>query len=290
MLITWLITWFGRTRVLRDRPRTKRTLVHKQVLLRLSEFLQFLLESLHRPGRNHLLTQTVPSVDNPLRKKILSDVPSKTSLDQLLWVASCSFRTVDSERVPWNGRQSLRNLEQFDQISTVSSLLQCQQIQPFQSPSILQALQPRHHSRKPMLDPFQPLPVLQIVRWPSRHAVLQVRPHQALVQPCQNVRTSIHHSSPDHSKHSVRLWAHIGTLCSCLQITRDPYPKIPFLTHLSQSPPIHHITPTSISFPQVHHLTLIHVKPHLPHLRLFLTVSGLAIILGCRMAGRHRDS
>ena len=83
--ITWLIiTWFGRTRVLRDRPRTKRTLVHKQVLLRLSEFLQFLLESLHRPGRNHLLTQTVPSVDNPLRKKVLSDVPSKTSLDQLL--------------------------------------------------------------------------------------------------------------------------------------------------------------------------------------------------------------
>ena len=151
-------------RSLRDRPRTKRTLVHKQVFLRLSEFLQFPLESLHRSGRNHLLSQTIPSVDNPLRKKVLSDVPSKSFLNQFLRVAPCSFRTVYSERVPWNGRQSLRNLEQFDQVSTVSSLLQFQQIQPLQSPSILQALQPRHHSREPMLDLFQPLPVLHIVR------------------------------------------------------------------------------------------------------------------------------
>ena len=108
---------------------------------------------------------------------VLADIPSSLWLFHLLttlcekknfmllnmnppwsasWVTSCSSWIVHMEELLLrNGRQSVGNSEQFDQIRAISSLLQSQQNQVFQSLPIFKTLHSQQHSCESMsTEPF----------------------------------------------------------------------------------------------------------------------------------------
>ena len=116
-----------------ESPWTERTSVHYT-----SPFFQPFRKRVNRSCRNPLFTQAVPSVHDPIRKIELSDVEPGTFLHQLLWIASCYLRIVNTEeQIPWNGRQYFGNLEWFDQIRAISPLFQKQQLQPLSGNNIV---------------------------------------------------------------------------------------------------------------------------------------------------------
>src|SRR5664279_1918187 len=113
---------------------------------------------------------------------MLSQILSASVLPQLERMSSCALVFVNFEKpLTWNLRQSSVHLEYFNEVGSVTSLLECPESQMFQSFLVWHILNFRDHSSKAMLNFLQLSFVLSIMRRPCHCTVFNQGTDQRLI-------------------------------------------------------------------------------------------------------------
>ena len=117
------------------------------------------------------------------------------------------------------------------------------------------------------------------------NTVLEVRPHQCLVQGQDYFPSPAHHTIPDTSQDAIGLLGHLGMLLAHIQLTVHQYAKVPF-----HQAAFHPFFPKPVGFPEVvvtkmQDLTLGPIKTHT--INLGPSIQSIQVHLYCLSALRQ---